>query len=217
MADSDNSTTLPFVTRRKILTGSAAAVGTLGFDAFAENRAEIETSSDPVLSLWHDWQDAHLSMENHGRRSQSLEQQLAETVDYPCAIIALPDGERVAAYSVTAIRDIFDGFPDEAAACATAETELAAHQTRWDEADREIGYSATLKAEHAAGERAASILDMMADTPTTSFVGIEAKLDAMLREGNVWEDCSEFPWPQIRSVLNDVIRMRQHCANGSVS
>ncbi|MER9614281.1 hypothetical protein [Mesorhizobium sp. M0207] len=32
------------------------------------------------------------------------------------------------------------------------------------------------------------------------------KLDAVLREGEAWEECSEFPWPQIRSALNDLVR-----------
>ncbi|MFK4822879.1 hypothetical protein ACI0FS_22355 [Ochrobactrum quorumnocens] len=217
MADSDNSTTLPFVTRRKILTGTAIALGALTFDAFANDTIEIEGSSDPVLALWRQWQETHLLMESHVRKAQSLEQQLAETLDYPCAKIELSDGEWVTAYSLTAIREIFDGAPNERAACSRAETEFAANQLRWDEADRAIGYSATVKAEHEAADRAANILDIMATTSSTSLAGVEAKLDAALREGSVWDDCSEFPWPQIRSALNDIIRLKQYQASGAPS
>lgn len=217
MADSDNNTTLPFVTRRKMLAGAAMAVGAFASSALATETVEIETSSDPILALWRQWQDAHLSMKSHGDKLHYLEQQIVERVDYPRARIELSDGEYVVAYSLTAIRDISHGSHDEAEACVKAEAELAAHQLRWDEADRQVGYSATVKAEREAGDQAASILDTMAATASTSLAGVEAKLDAMLREGNVWEDGSEFPWPQIHSVLNDVIRMRQHSANGSVS
>lgn len=217
MADSDNSTTLSFVTRRKILTGASIAIGALGFDAFANDAIEIDGSSDPVLALWRQWHDAHVLMENHGCRTQSLEQQLAETVDYPCAKIELPDGKSVTAYSLTAIRDIFDGAPDDAADRTRAEAAFAEHQLRWDEADQKIGYSARVKAEHVAADQAANILEVMATTSSTTLAGIEAKLDATLREGTVWEDCSEFPWPQIRSALNDIIRIKQHQASGAPS
>ncbi|MBB4096159.1 hypothetical protein [Brucella pecoris] len=217
MADSDNSTTLPFVTRRKILTGTAIVAGALASDVFARDMIENEALSDPVLALWREWQDAHLLMESHGSRLKSLEQQLAETVDYPCAKIELSGGDSVTAYSLTAIREIFDGAPDENVACAKAEAEFAEHQLRWDEADLEIGYSATVRAELEAGDRAANILDVMATTSSTSLAGVEAKLDATLREGNVWEDCSEFPWPQLRSVLNDILRMRHNQSDGAKS
>ncbi|MBJ6133683.1 hypothetical protein JAU75_12620 [Ochrobactrum sp. Q0168] len=215
MADSDNSIRLPFVTRRKILAGTAIAVGAVASDILARDMIKNEALSDPVLALWRQWQDAHLLMESHGSRLKSLERQLAETVDYAHAMIELTNGERVRVYSLTAIWDIFDDAPDGAAACAKAEIDFAAHQSRWNDADREIGYSATVKAEQEAGDRAANILDVMAATASTSLAGVEAKLDATLREGSVWENCSEFPWPQIRSVRNDIRRMRNNQSHGA--
>lgn len=47
-----------------------------------------------------------------------------------------------------------------------------------------------------------------------SSAGVAAKLDAVLREGNIWEDGSEFPWPQIRSALDDLARIGRHGGNG---
>ena len=217
MADSDNSIRLPFVTRRKILTGTAIAAGALASDVFTRGMIKNEALSDPVLALWREWQTAHCLMESHGSRLKSLERQLAETVDYPHAMIELPNGERVRVYSPTAIWDVFAGAPDGAAACAKAEAEFAAHQSRWNDADQEIGYSATVKAEQEAGDRAANILDVMAATSSASLAGVEAKLDATLREGSVWEDCSEFPWSQIRSALNDIVRMRHAQSKGAKS
>ncbi|MDQ0563720.1 hypothetical protein QO004_005536 [Rhizobium mesoamericanum] len=214
MADSDNNTTLPLVTRRKMLAGTAIAMGAWGPNAFAGNRIAAEASSDPVLTLWHQWQHAHRLTESLCRQQQGHERQLAETVGFPFAIIQLSDGERVAAYSSEAIHDVLHLAPEEAAACAKAEAEFAAHKLQWDRADQEIGYSATVQAEREAGDRAEDLLDAMAATSATSLAGVAAKLDAVLREGNIWEDGSEFPWPLIRSVLDDLARLGRHGADG---
>ncbi|MDL2410148.1 hypothetical protein PY650_31950 [Rhizobium calliandrae] len=214
MADSDNNTTLSFVTRRKMPAGTAIAMGAWGTNAFASDKILGEAFSDPVLTLWHQWQDAHRLTESLCRQQQGLERQLAETVGFPCAIVRLSDGERVAAYSPEAIHDVLHLAPEEAAACAKAEAEFAAHKLRWDRADQEIGYSATVQAEREADERALDLLSAMAATSATSPAGVAAKLDAVLREGNIWEDGSEFPWPLIRSVLDDLARLGRHGADG---
>lgn len=214
MVDSDNSTTLSFVTRRKVLAGTAIAMGAWGSSAFAGGSIVEEASADPVLTLWHEWQDARRLTERLCRQQQGLERQLAETIGFPFALIQLSDGEPVAVYSREAIADVLRLAPEEAAACAKAEAEFAARETQWDGADREIGYSATVRAEREAGDRASDLLDAMAATSATSLAGVAAKLDAVLREGNIWEDGSEFPWPQIRSALDDLAHMRRHGGDG---
>lgn len=50
----------------------------------------------------------------------------------------------------------------------------------------------------------------------TTLAGVAGKLDAVLREGEAWEECSEFPWPQIRSALNDLVRIAQQMSAGTV-
>lgn len=214
MADSDNSTTLPHVTRRKLLTGSAIAVGAWNSGAFAGNEIAGTASSDPVLTLWHQWQDAHGLTERLRCQQQGLERQLAETVGFPLAMIELPDGEPVAAYSREAIHDVFRLAPEQTAACAKAEAEFAAHKLRWDRVDRGIGYSATVQAEREAGYRAEELLDAMVVISATTLAGVAAKLDAILREGNIFEDGSEFPWPHIRSALNDIRRLERYAVKG---
>ncbi|RCW23321.1 hypothetical protein DFR48_107193 [Ciceribacter lividus] len=214
MADSDNSTTLPFVTRRKVLAGTSIAIGAWGSGAFAGDKVTGEASPDPVLTVWRQWQDAHRLTERLCREQQRLERQLVETVGFPFAVIRLSDGEPVAAYSREAIREVLRLAPEEAAACANAEAEFAARESQWDRADRDIGYSATVRAEREAADRASDLLDAMAATPATSVAGIAAKLDAVLREGKVLEDGSEFPWPQVRSALDDLARIGRHGADG---
>lgn len=214
MVDSDNTTTLPYVTRRKMLSGTAIAMGAWGSGAFAFDMVTGEASSDPVLTLWRQWQDAHHLTERLCRRQQALERQLIRTVGFPLSLIRLSDGEPVAVYSREAIHDVLRLAPEEAGACAEAEVEFEAHKLRWDRADRDIGYSATMQAERDSADRASDLLDAMAAMPATSLAGVAAKLDAVLREGNIWEDGSEFPWPHIRSVLDDLARIARHGANG---
>ncbi|MER8533344.1 hypothetical protein [Mesorhizobium sp. M0220] len=89
------------------------------------------------------------------------------------------------------------------------EADFAAHQARWDAAAEEAGYTAALRAEREAGERAQDLLEAFSTTPATTLAGVAGKLDAVLREGEASEECSEFPWPQIRSALSDLVRIAQ--------
>jgi hypothetical protein len=214
MVDSDNTTTLPYVTRRKMLSGTAMAMGAWGSGAFAFDTVMREASSDPVLTLWRQWQDAHRLTERLCRRQQGLEWQLIRAVGFPFSVIQLSEGEPVAAYSREAIHDVLRIAPEEAGACAEAEAEFDAHKLRWDRADRDIGYSATVQAERDSADRASDLLDAMAAMPATSLAGVAAKLQAVLDEGNIWEDGAEFPWPHIRSVLDDLARIAWQNANG---
>ncbi|MFD9900265.1 hypothetical protein [Mesorhizobium sp. NPDC059025] len=145
MADSDNTTTLSFVTRRKASAGRAAT-------ALLRNNL-AEQSSDPAAVVWRNWRAAHTEV---GR--------------------------------------------------------LCRHQQRL-EADRTPGtggvrdYAAALRAESEAGELAVDLLGVLSETPASSLAGIAAKLDAVLGEGEPSEGDTEFPWPQLRSALEDLIRI----------
>ena len=146
MADSDNTTTLSFVTRRKASAGRAAT-------ALLCNNLAVEQSSDPATVAWRKWRAAH-----------------------------------------------------------TEAGRLCRHQQRL-ETDRKSGaagnsdYAAALRAESEAGDRASGLLERLSRTPATSLAGVAAKLDSVLGEGQPSEDDVEFPWPQIRSALEDLIRI----------
>ncbi|TPN81003.1 hypothetical protein FJ987_18600 [Mesorhizobium sp. CU2] len=112
-------------------------------------------------------------------------------------------------HSLQALHNVLDHGPEDVASRAQAEADLAAHQARWDAAAQEIGYSATLRAEREAADRAEDLLEALSETPAISLAGVAAKLDAVLTEGRSSEDDAEFPWPQIRSALNDVIQIGQ--------
>ncbi|MDX8510176.1 hypothetical protein [Mesorhizobium captivum] len=209
MADSDNTTTLPFVTRRRVLAGTAIAIAGSQRNAFARNDLEKNQPTDPAVALWRKWKASHEQTERLCRQQQRLERKLVETVGFPSATIRLRDDRRVTLHSLKALHEVLDLDPEDVALRVKAEADLADHQARWDAADREIGYSATLRAERDAADRAEDLLEALSKTPAASLAGVAAKLDAALREAEISEDQAEFPWPQIRSALDDVIRNGQ--------
>ncbi|RWI50096.1 MAG: hypothetical protein EOR16_31080 [Mesorhizobium sp.] len=118
------------------------------------------------------------------REQQSLERKLAETLGFPSATI-LSNGESVTLHSLKEIRGSLGVDPVDAAVRANAEAEFAAHQARWHAADTEIGYSAAMIAEHNAANRVEALLEELSETPATTLAGVTAKLDAVLKEGQL--------------------------------
>lgn len=62
-------------------------------------------------------------------------------------------------------------------------------------------------AEREAANRVEALLEELSETPATTLAGVVAKLDAVLKEGQSSEDDAEFPWPQIRSAIQDIVRI----------
>jgi hypothetical protein len=207
MADSDNTTTLPPVTRRELIAGTAIAVAGWKRNAFNRNDLEIGPSTDPAVAVWCQWQDAHNFAEQLCRRQQRLEQKLIEMVGFPGASTRMCNGETVTLHSFEPFHDVPNPGPENAEAFAQAEAKLTTHHVRWNAADEEIGYSATLSAEREAGERAQDLLKVLSETPAASLVGVLAKLDAALREGQASDDSGDLPWPLIRSAFEDIGRI----------
>ncbi len=207
MGDSDNTTTLPRVTRRKVLAGTAIAIAGWRQRAFARDDLATDQSADPAVAVWRRWRAAHEQTEQLCRKQQRLERKLAETIGFPCATIRLRDGESVTLHSLQALYNVLNLGPGDVAIRVKAEADLAAHQARWDAAAGEIGYSASLRAEREAADRAEDLLELLSETPAASLAGVIAKLDAVLREGQASRDDAEFPWPQIRSAIEDIGRI----------
>lgn len=207
MADSDNTTTLPFVTRRKLPARMQNPMAEQGITAFRRNDLQAEQSTDPAVIAWLEWQVAHKETNQLCRRQQQLERKLVEEVGFPCAAAELPNGERITAHSTEALRKLAQADPRIGAGSATGLPDLVAHQARWNAADAEIGYSAALRAESEADERAMDLLEELSDTPASSLAGVAAKLGAVLEEAQPSDDDPEFPWPLIGSALEDVVRL----------
>lgn len=209
MADPDNTTPLSFVTRRRVLGATAIAI--LGWErsALAGKAPAPALPSDPALTIWREWRNAHEESEYLCDQSAHLERTLVETIGYPCVTVRLPGGENVTVHSIRALREVLDADADADEVRANAEARLAAHQARWDAAERRIGYSTVTYAERKAADRADDLLEALAAAPAISLGGVAAKLNAVLLESEVREGGAEFPWPQIRSAFDDVVRLGQ--------
>ncbi|MER9067614.1 hypothetical protein NKH84_13720 [Mesorhizobium sp. M0902] len=210
MADSDNTTTLPYVTRRRVLAGTVLATTAWTLQGNAPASAgSTNVRSDPALVLWREWERVHKQTERLCRRQQRLETRLVESVGFPCVTVGLAEGEQVTVHSIEMLDEVLGKAPDMAALRDKAEADFAAHQARWDAAAEETGYTAAFRAEREAGEKIQDLLQAFSATPATTVAGVAGKLDAVLREGEAWEECSEFPWPQIRSALSDLVRIAE--------
>ncbi|MER8395851.1 hypothetical protein NKH10_29015 [Mesorhizobium sp. M1340] len=164
---------------------------------------------DPALGLWREWQKTHKELKRLCRKQQRLETRLVESIGFPFVTVRLSAGEEVKVRSLGALDDVLGNGPDTAGLREKAETDFALHQARWDAAADETGYTAALAAEREAGDQTRDFLEAFATTPATTLAGVAGKLDAVLREGEAWEECSEFPWPQIRSALCDLVRITE--------
>ncbi len=190
MADSEISTSLRLVTRRGFLTGTVLATSVHPFQGHAQGVVTYtdRLTSDGAYSRWQEWRAAHQMTEKLCHEQQRLETRLMKMVGvHPTE----PNDQN------TEARARLDSDVSRPNSCLT----------RWDAADAEIGYSAAKAAEERAAEHEQELAQTLWTTPAQSVAGIAAKLDALLREGEWCEACPEFPWPQVRSALTDLIRL----------
>ncbi|MGK6312600.1 hypothetical protein [Neorhizobium sp. DT-125] len=128
MADSDNSRTLPTVTRRRLL--STLAVW-LAAQTSSADQERIEEGAgigddDQVLALWQQWMAAHGEVERLCEAQQRLESQMMRHVGFPDVEIALTDHEApVPAFSMEEIDLLLGDGPERDEIRATAKSTLA--------------------------------------------------------------------------------------------
>ncbi|MER9295739.1 hypothetical protein NKI38_04435 [Mesorhizobium sp. M0621] len=206
MDDSENSMSLSFVTRRRLLAGTATAA--LAWPFHGKSRAaEVRGGSgapDPALVLCGNWQDFHDETLALCREQQRLETHLARTVGFPCAKVRLSNGTDLTLHSMEGLNDACS--PEIEVEWGRAVAEFAAHQARWDAADAEISYSRADELIRQSETAERLLMDKLPQTAATSIEGILAKLLVILHDGEHWERPDDFPWPHIRSVLNDLAR-----------
>lgn len=188
MADSDNTTTLPFVTRRRkrrivVFNHSvpAAKAGARNVSAGAEPDLAVV-----VARLWRDAQAKSLSL---CRRQQRLETEHMRAV-----------------HSVSG-----------SVAPAVTHDQTKADAALWQRIDGDPGYAQARDAEAQAAQVAEELLEKLARTSAQSLDGVIAKLDVVLREARTHDAPSAFPWPQLRSALADLRRLKVEAEGGSSS
>jgi hypothetical protein len=170
-----------------------------------------------VVALWRQWQTTHLHVQELSQRLQALEVELAARFDRFGTIVSVPGSAPVYVYSLQDLHKLFGDREDMAEVRSKAERELTAKPANLDGISEDLGYSSTMAAEQAAFTEAKAILDKMASAQATSLAGVVAKLDAVARWGEAWnERPREFPWPQIRSAHADLVVIGQRLQPGAI-
>jgi hypothetical protein len=195
------------------MAGTLAASAAWPFqnEAIAAEVDAVDLSAiDPALVLWLEWKAICLEVEKLNRKQHYIEINLAQNIGYPFASIYLPgETERFTVFSLGQIREILGDDPGMTEIWTKAEDELAAHQALWDAADAKLNGPALKQQIARAQDSEETLVDALTDMPAMTMAGVAAKLDVVLREGESWEDSSDFPWPQIRSALDDMIRIER--------
>ncbi|MFJ6327187.1 MULTISPECIES: hypothetical protein [unclassified Rhizobium] len=190
MDDSENSRTLSKIMQRYVLAICA------------------EPHTDAALALWSEWFMLHEKREALSVKQQAMETRLLAMVDStPIIDLAIPGGE--ASAFATTDHEIDALLPGEhmAEARRRAKAQLDKLRVEWQAADDQLGYSRAHQEEldvmHAELEAAKRL--WMA--PAQTIAGVTAKLHALVE----WEDPGttpgESPWPELRSILVDLIKI----------
>ncbi|MGG6896835.1 hypothetical protein, partial [Rhizobium sp. BR 315] len=141
------------------------------------------------------------------RLQQHLETQLVEAVGFPMVKIEVPGTlEPVVIQNEADIEYWLEG-PDNEEARDRAKEELSVQLRRWSAADKVMGYTRAREAERVAADRELALAAELWDMPAQSIEGMIAKLQVVLTLGIASPESDEFPWPPLRSVMNDLIEM----------
>jgi hypothetical protein len=180
MTDSENDKTLPAITRRKMLFATTAYLSALTDHTGASHPSSDQESNAPGNVLAL-WRAWYDAHEE----------------DRPIVV-------RTCAQIDTLL-------PGDAMAEArkTAKTELAARLQKWNAADELFGYSRTRHAEtQMAGVEEASA-KLLWEAPAHTTSDIIAKLHAIIETEDPGSHFKERPWPQLRMVLTDLVRIER--------
>ena len=206
MVDSENSTSLPFVSRRELLSGLAATPAVRAAHA-AIGRVE---PTDPIVSLLREWQRLHAHASGLCRHWQEMETRLVRTVGFPQVFIPLSDGScEIGAQSHLDIDRAVGASVCSREISAALHAELATHQSRWDVEAERLGFDDAKRQECEAWDEESEAAQSIFRSKAATLAGIEIKLALMMELCSAFASDPEFPLPQLSSTLADVRRLRR--------
>ncbi|WP_051962422.1 hypothetical protein [Rhizobium rhizogenes] len=166
MADSDNSRTLPPVTRGDFHSFVAASLPTYP-ELAASLTAPLDVCNDDLaFTIWQEWRAARQRLIESCLRQQGLETKLISMVGSP---LHAPEA--------------------------------------WKTANEEAAYSEALDEERRASIVEDEVAETLWNTPAESIIGATAKLHAVVTKWQPSLISDEYPWPQIRSVIADLLKI----------
>ena len=205
MVDSENSTSLPSVSRREVLSGLAATPAVRAAH-LAIGRAE---PPDPIVPLWVEWQRLHAHALHLCEHWQEIESRLVRAVGFPQVFIPSSDGaRRVCAQSHSDIDQAMAAGGCSQELGAALHAELAARRARWDAEADALGFDEANRQELAAWREEEEAVRAVFRTRAATLAGVEIKRALRSQLCAAFSDDPDFPLPQLRSTLSDVKRLR---------
>ncbi|MBO9127871.1 MULTISPECIES: hypothetical protein [unclassified Rhizobium] len=192
-------------TRRSLLASAAASIINT---QEVVRLAKVGNGADPTVVLWRDWLTAHRSFGEACRRQQRLEtEMLRELGSFPRVQIALfEDDGFIWAYTADEINRLLS-CPTQRTIRRATLAELAARHADWNRVDHRIGYSKAKHKEAEAAKAEDELSEALWNAVPRSFAGIAAKLHCVLEMEDPGSGIQEAPWPQLRAILADLIRI----------
>jgi hypothetical protein len=206
MADSETSRTLPPITHRNLLYIAAEFLRTCKAVPLSEG-IQRNAGPDPALLCWQEWVVAQDRFAQLSDTQSRLEKVMAREVLPPHVMLEV--AERPAPVFAETDKEIHHWMraPEYEEARVGAKIQLANRRTAWDAADTRIGFSKAKRAEEAAADLSSRLSQQLLNVPANSIAGLAAKLHVVITDGQPGPDNGEFPWPQLRSVLLDILHL----------
>lgn len=206
MANDHHTTSLPSVSRRALLAGTAAAP----IAAAPRFLSSPESAPDPVVPLWREWERLHALAFELCHRWQEMETRLVRAIGFPQVFIPSTDGPRaICAQSHTEIDQAVAAGDCSREVGAALHAEFAVRRARWDAEAEAVGFDEANRQELAAWREQEEAARAIFGTKAETLAGVEIKLTLMIRLCSVYSDDPDFPLPQLRSTMADVKRFRR--------
>lgn len=223
MADSENSRTLPTFTRRKIKspTGKrdniprvidrrnllAIASRFLSARIIDPDAPPRKPGPTPVREMWPTWYALHQQCTRTTRLRQKLEATLLQQAGGPPSVTVSLNGEPqpIVIHSFAEINQLAFRLNNDQ--LSQARGELRNRCKQWKKADERLGYSAAVSSEQDLIQRTGIAARVMWITPPSSLIEVTAKLHCLIVTLDPRLQQEDDPWPQLRTILKDLIRM----------
>jgi hypothetical protein len=206
MANDHHTTSLPSVSRRALLAGTAAAP----IAAAPRFLSSPESTPDPVVPRWREWQRLHVLASELCHRWQEMETRLVRAIGFPQVFIPSADGSRaICAQSHSEIDQAVAAGDCSQEVGAALHAEFAIRRARWDAEAAALGFDEANRQELAAWREQEEAARTVFRTKAVTLAGVEIKLALMIQLCATFSGDPDFPLPQLRSTMADVRRLRR--------
>ncbi|NKJ40169.1 hypothetical protein [Rhizobium sp. SG570] len=224
MADSENSRTLPAISRGKekrehgtceglppiIDRRNLLPVATRLLSALiAEIPQRREQGPTPIREMWPRWYACH---QEHMRVIRLREKLQAELLNEAGGrpVVMLPNVGKDGVVEVRSFADLNRMASQlDVKHLSQARADLRRRRKRWKEADRRLGYSAIVAREQELAERAGISGRVMWITRPSSVIEVTAKLHCLIVMHDASLKLVDAPWPELRTMLKDLILLTE--------